>query len=217
MGTLLNRRRYMGGVAALPYDENSYIQDGLVFQLDGINKGTADGTWTDLKGGLVFTNYGAVEDANGFTFANNAYMRIESSFSPNENYTIESSFYCTTKGVVISSGGDQKYNLFMYLSDGLFLQHTNKYNYDITMNSNSIVSVNDSLGYINGRIAQRLSQSDYWGSEGTNIGCSYYGTSRRWFSGKIYAIRVYNRKLTSEELLYNQKVDNVRFNLGLTI
>ena len=216
MGTLLNRRRYMGGGGS-SYDENSYIQDGLVFQLDGINKGTTNGTWTDLKGGLVFTNYGAVEDANGFTFAHNAYMRIESCFSPNKNYTIESSFYCTTKGVVISSGINDKYNLFMYLTDGLFLQRTNKYNYDITMNSNSIVSVNDSLGYINGRIAQRLSQSDYWGSGGTNIGCSYYGTPRRCFSGKIYAIRVYNRKLTSEELLYNQKVDNVRFNLGLTI
>ena len=216
MGTLLNRRRYMGSKKG--YDENSYIQDGLVFQLDGINKGTTDGTWTDLKGGLVFTNYGAVEDANGFTFANNAYMRITSSFSPNENYTIESSFYCTTKGVVISSGNSTKYNLFMYLSDGLFLQRANKYKYDITMNANSIVSVNDSLGYINGRIAQRLSQSDYWESDGTNIGCSYYGSSpRRWFSGKIYAIRVYNRKLTSEELLYNQKVDNVRFNLGLSI
>ena len=43
----LNRRRYMGGSKA--YDENSYIQDGLVFQLDGINKGNSADltTWVD--------------------------------------------------------------------------------------------------------------------------------------------------------------------------
>ena len=36
-------------------------------------------------------------------------------------------------------------------------------------------------------------------------------------TGSIYAIRVYNRKLTSEELAKNLSYDNTRFNLGLTL
>lgn len=37
------------------------------------------------------------------------------------------------------------------------------------------------------------------------------------FTGKIYALRVYNRKLTSEELAKNLSYDNTRFSLGLTL
>ena len=32
---------------------------------------------------------------------------------------------------------------------------------------------------------------------------------------KIYAIRIYNRLLTLDEMKHNQMVDNKRFNLGL--
>lgn len=33
----------------------------------------------------------------------------------------------------------------------------------------------------------------------------------------IYSIRYYNRHLTDDEILYNQRVDNIRFNLGLNL
>ena len=41
------------------------------------------------------------------------------------------------------------------------------------------------------------------------------GTTNYPFNGKIYAIRVYNRILTTEELTQNMNYDNARFNLGL--
>ena len=48
------RRRYLmihqGG--GQQYDADSYIQNGLVFQLDGIDKGSNTGYWTDRKGGI---------------------------------------------------------------------------------------------------------------------------------------------------------------------
>lgn len=38
----------------------------------------------------------------------------------------------------------------------------------------------------------------------------------RFFAGTIYAIRIYDRYLTADEMIANQKIDNERYNLGLT-
>ena len=43
------------------------------------------------------------------------------------------------------------------------------------------------------------------------------GASKHPFNGHIYSIRFYNRKLTQAEQLHNQQVDNLRFNLELTL
>lgn len=37
------------------------------------------------------------------------------------------------------------------------------------------------------------------------------------FNGQIYAIRYYSRILSDDETRYNQRIDNVRFNLGLDL
>ena len=36
-------------------DADAYVQDGLVFQLDGIDKGNVEGAWVDRKAGKQFT------------------------------------------------------------------------------------------------------------------------------------------------------------------
>lgn len=41
-------------------DEEDYIKDGLVFWLDGIDKGGEEGKWVDLVGGVEFTPDAAV-------------------------------------------------------------------------------------------------------------------------------------------------------------
>jgi hypothetical protein len=38
-----------------------------------------------------------------------------------------------------------------------------------------------------------------------------------YFKGIIHSIRIHNRILSEEEILYNQRIDNKRFNLGLDI
>lgn len=47
------RRRMMMQQGGEPLPE--YIQDGLVFWLDGIDKGNITGKWIDLIGGIEFT------------------------------------------------------------------------------------------------------------------------------------------------------------------
>lgn len=86
---MINRRRYMGGGGApVPTD---YIQDGLVFQLDGIDKGATDGTWVDLIGGNVFTNNGAISFDTYFYFSNKGHMNGTSMECSNQ-YTVEACF-----------------------------------------------------------------------------------------------------------------------------
>jgi hypothetical protein len=53
---------------------DDYIQDGLIFHLDGINKGEVENQWTDLIGGVDFPNHGAVALENGWQFNGAEYM-----------------------------------------------------------------------------------------------------------------------------------------------
>lgn len=43
-----------------------YVQQGLVFHLDGINKGDNADAWTDLIGGVDFPNHGATAEEKGW-------------------------------------------------------------------------------------------------------------------------------------------------------
>ena len=57
------KKAYLG--ETLVYEDNGgnaedYVQDGLVLHLDAKLPGNTSGQWKDLKGGVVFTNYGAI-------------------------------------------------------------------------------------------------------------------------------------------------------------
>jgi hypothetical protein len=70
-------------------------------------------------------------------------------------------------------------------------------------------------------IQKSLSSSDYWTISGDTstmrLGQAFSGGATQFpLNGDIYAIRIYNRRLTSEEMLNNQILDNQRFGLGLT-
>lgn len=49
------------------------------------------------------------------------------------------------------------------------------------------------------------------------IGYRQYSSVEMRLLGEIYCIRMYNRTLTDNEILHNQRIDNRRFNLGLNI
>ncbi len=73
-----------------------YISDGLIFELDGLDKrSTSSYCWVDKVGGKVFTNAGGVEELNnGFRFNGTSTSYLTGNFatltSANyENCTIE--------------------------------------------------------------------------------------------------------------------------------
>ena len=228
MGTLLNRRRYMGGGGG-SYDENSYIQDGLIFQLDGINKGSNQGYWTDLKGGCTFT----IPSADAVEVFDNCFKFYESAKMPLASGTLAASGVGKTIEVVAQrinyhSSGESVFstatvstsgNILVFIGVGssaqtLFLQRTKtlKCNFGWTTsvdNEKATVigrfSYNTDVACFNGAEAE-FGTSDYWTSSSIGVSCGK-GT----FYGKVFAIRIYDRHLTLAEMQFNQDIDLKRF------
>ncbi len=207
-------------------DEINYIQDGLIFQLDGINKGTNEGAWTDLIGGHIYTNYGATALENGWRLYNKTLRSVDYNFLPaNSNQTVEIVFKPTvnrgSQAIWMQNGnGIMTTNtvlIFWNNTAVTFLQHNKTYTIPLTVNAYHCVSVNLTLGLVNGVKKNPNTNSDYWNqtSQYSSIGSRNNGAA--YFKGDIFAIRVYDRRLTEDEMLHNQQVDNIRFNLGLTL
>ena len=203
---------------------SDYVQDGLIFHLDGIARGNTTGHWIDRIGNVDFTlDSGVTEGADCITcsntnskYARNAtYANTEASV---DSYTIE----CVFKEENNWSAG---FNLFLPVS-GICMSYSpnnSRFNRGVRGSSSSTkqwstfiankqiyntVSINKSRCLHNG--SSRNTGNNMYASLKTECVCGS-------INGKMYAVRIYNRKLTASEMLQNQKVDNIRFNLGLTL
>lgn len=202
-----------------------YITDGLVLHLDGIDKGTTDTTkWVDLVGGLVWVNDGAVRGDTYWQFNNTStYYVLKNtdvlSFGVN-SHTIEVCYDSTKNSGLIFA---PKTNNVITLGLGDSTQIVwNTGAYKPVWQSTSLVGVH-AISVNKARALQDLTMqlssaiNDYFGGGAYNgIGGRSTNTSYQ-FNGKIYAIRIYNRLLSYDEMQQNQRIDNERFGLGLTI
>lgn len=233
------RRRLMMGVnGGSPTPTIPYVTDGLVFYLDGINKGVNDGKWTDLVGGVQWTNYGATSLENGWSFANKAYMLDDGTMG---SYSFAN---CTVE-MCVDSNTSNNYFLFVGAGAGIvgyFAQsYANKSWFTIKPTSEggvyrgalsvtptisgigkftiSITGQRNGYGYWNG-VKKSSDNVAYSAASTAIIGKRVPTTSSSSafpFTGTIHSIRIYNRILSNDEMLSNQIVDNIRFNLGLDI
>lgn len=201
-----------------------YAKDGLVFMLDGIDKGDDNTAWTDLIGNIKFPynahstiNTDSVEtDGVGCLFTNSIIPYLYNIS------TIEICFYSSNQnGVVFYTNGD---GAIGYIHGGAgisFAMGTGASNnqYNLTKPSgNSIVSITNDNIVINGQIVSASKVSNSWGiTSYVGIGAKYISDTNMPYAraGKVFSIRIYNRKLTSEEMQHNQQIDNQRFNLGI--
>ena len=197
-----------------------YITDGLVLHLDGIDKGTTDTTkWVDLVGGKVFNLYNCTIGNNYVQFNGSTSYGLYSGTWSCPDTTIE----------VIASSLSSSIGFAYAERSGMFGALTSSYfyfRYATGVNNGAVAkaglcnSANSSAAVINGvDWTTALMPSNYGGNSSAGVVClgKRDTTSPNFFYGKIYAIREYNRKLTVDEMIANQKIDNERFNLGLTI
>lgn len=206
-----------GGGEDEPTPENPYVTDGLIFRLDGIEKGENKGTWTDLVGGIVFTNNNVVSTDYGWSFNGSSSSFYSTTvLTGSENNTVEVCFKPEiTNTYCLFACNNQTANNMLFFRDGnsiVFLQRQNCYNLSIPANTPYSISLNLNNGLFNGSSVSKSSASDYWGNSDFWIGRRAVGT---YFKGEIYSIRLYNRKLSQEEQLRNFSADNERFNLEL--
>ena len=213
---LLNRRRGMNPKGG---EELAYVTDGLIFHLDGLEQGNTADAWTDLIDGVVFTGT-ATSQSDSFYF-NNTYLSNTSFTLPsNTDCTLEIVYNETVKqnGIVFCSGGGSAGNIFVAPYFQQYMQRGVKYPYSRVIGTKYTLSLNAERCYQNGNAVSSNGTSASYSTSRTNIGARYYNSAYQiFFIGYIYAIRVYNRNLTQAEILNNQKVDNKRFSLGLSI
>lgn len=209
---------------------------GLVFWLDGIDKGPNSGDWTDLINGYRFVNNGNVNgDDTGWLFdsSTNAGQNGTQYFIYSAGLNNLMANTCTIE-VVYKCDKDARWCIFNQDANNKIMFGVDSYgtkcytyngvngaSYTRTAGLEPAVtmSANATLCYRNGSVVSRTDSGKYTISGGGAIvGCYKTAASDNWpFYGKIYSIRIYNRKLNAAEMIYNQRIDNGRFNLGLEI
>lgn len=206
----------------LAADSGGYVRSGLVLWMDGIDKGTTAGAWTDRAAGHVFTAVNGFEDGSNYVGLNAA----------SSQYFVSASFPTQVEPAdgtieVVASDYGASMLVFMPHASGLCFGFGGTQNQIITgakpsmgaicyyPNGAKLFSINYSSCLIDGN-AVAVSSRGYFAGTDDNTYIGRRGTGF-YFSGKIFAIRLYNRKLSSAEMLHNQRIDNRRYHLGLSI
>lgn len=212
-----------------PTPQQGYITNGLAFHLDGLERGGVAGHWIDKVGNVDFTLTNCTENADNVQFSTSLHSTAAAASIGNFQSNV-----CTIEAVL--ERDNTKAGIFTTPTNGgicLVIHQANnqigfnatgrtlyRYNYtSSTHTGKQILSVNDDAALCNGVALTRNSTNTVFVNSTVPTVGSFTGSygDLWWFNGKIYAIRIYNRKLTQEEMLQNQQVDNERFNLGLTI
>lgn len=223
---LLLQRRIMMKDVNLPAN---YITDGLELWLDGINKGGTERHWIDRISGADFIGNPSVAptalidcwEFNGSqNFYDNTYLSplftsgtIEIVFSVSSLATAQALY--TPK-----QSSSSRLAFYINESSRIFISSgntTSRRTYSTNITANTIVSVSASTdrGYVNGSALTSAANSYIAGTTSYN----YIGKRRsqgsssgnNFFTGKIYSIRLYSKKLSAEEVAHNYEVDRKRF------
>lgn len=196
-----------------------YISNGLIFRLDGIENGNTIGQWIDLISGVIFTGTAEHRDNHYFfKVSSNTALTTQDKLPIGENYTVEvvANQYQSSLSGYILVGKNNNYDWRVNTNTAFQLSIKRYVNDNI--HGKQCLSLNSQRGIKNGVMLARSDQSNNLNNTINTIGGVAGGSdiSRR-FEGEIYAIRIYNRILTLEEVIHNQNLDNKRFRLDLNI
>lgn len=195
---------------------DAYVQKGLVFQLDGIDKGNVEGAWVDRKAGRQFTLNNCIVNSDNIQFNGTDSSAVYNQLLDFGTTTTVEVVFTREKvfGTIISSG-DKVQLIALQENDGY------KYRYFSGNQVTGIVfpdptaihtlSIPTSGRPVLDQIAQPKTFKDFYTVSDTTH--TYVGGNPSYSKGKIYSIRIYNRNLTSAEMMKNQMIDIERFNI----
>jgi len=212
-------------------DNIPYIKDGLVLWLDGIQKGGVVNQWIDQISGYSF------DAVNGVIFDEN-HVRLDASqqqwlenldFVAPEytNATIEIAIEpseASFSSMLFSPSTSRRIALEAYNSGIwriLWATSNQARRARLTMGQAiKTANVNSDFCLVNGEPIQIFDSAEAVGTSQKNtIGAriSGNGAYQLGYTGKIFALRIYDRKLSQIESMANVRADNERFNLGLSV
>lgn len=216
-----NRRKFLDGGRTPVLTASDYIQDGLIFQLDGIEFGGELGYWKNLKGTRKFNLTSRPYNGKGFYFDSStnidSFPSVSTIPADYQNQQIET--------VLIGEKGAcfvQRNDKLSIIDTGVRICVRTLYQDTTSLNAtinhtdalNKTISANIIDCVINGKKSTIDKHSNFSIPTGVTIGnIASLNPSPHY----VNAVRVYNRQLTDDEILYNQRVDNIRFNLGLDL
>ena len=217
---------------------DAYVQDGLVFQLDGIDKGNVEGAWVDRKAGRQFTLNNCIVNSDNIEFNGTDSEAIDNDNytlpTVPENYTIEVVLYYGGGSGILTQNSSSGYGSPMmvslysaayYLTIGRRLYAVealpeNKYMclQALAKGETNTIQVNCNGDVLaSGKGNDSIIDDNFFDYGRPSVGCVWTSSSDRAGNllGKVYSIRLYNRLLTEEERYNNMVVDYMRFRIPI--
>lgn len=192
------------------------LVDGLAFMVDCDYECTTE-SWKDIIGNNIFNVTGgtvtkSADNAPIFNASGYYYNSEPLSFLCAGN-TIEVVYVLDafTQPFLFSNDITAGMILKIYSTDRYFINHSSMQGYKCNAQTGQLmrVSLNTDRAYENEQSIAKYGNDWYGLGTGVSIGARTTGSEK--MKGKIYAIRIYNRLLTEQEILANQAIDLQRW------
>ena len=217
---------------------DAYVQDGLVFQLDGIDKGNVEGAWVDRKAGRQFTLNNCIVNSNNIEFNGKDSEAIDNDNytlpTVPKNYTIEVVLYYGGGSGILTQNSSSGYGspmmVALYSTAYYFTIGRNLYAVEalpenkymclqaLAYGSSNTIQVNCNGDVLASRKGNdSIIDNNFFADGRPSVGCVWISSTERagQLLGKVYSIRLYNRLLTEEERYNNMVVDYMRFRIPI--
>ena len=225
-----------GNVTIAVAASGAYVENGLVFRLDGKNRGGVTGHWKDTIGQIDFALTDCTENADHVVFNGSSSKGIAANGSLASmlaaNCTIECVFELnglsspapllinpTNKGIGAHCWQNSDVNAFVTSFYGLSSGADGILNHIKLTSTKNQTSVSAAkLGH-NGNVSDPLTglyDFSFYGFDGSTmlaIGYRHRGSGDNYLAGKIYEIRIYDRQLSPAEIAQNYAADVAKYNL----
>ena len=204
---------------------NQYVTSGLVIWLDGIKntrngRNTSSTKWEDLSGnGYDCTYYSSKTLGDNYCIPNGG-MAIAKSLTISDSYTMEivlkSIPNSDSTQMIAAQGSSARHTMWISKPGNVVFGagSNNAYNIpygDLVSEVNTCVST----GYLNGSAYTFTVGGGSWSSAAKTRLFAYTSNTNYKTISRIYALRVYNRALSANEILQNYNADKIRFNSGI--
>lgn len=193
-----------------------YISDGLVFHLDGAD--ATDTTWVDRVNNVTFNMHNVTCDGKRVYF-NGTSSYGQSSTVVNYSYnssTIEVVIYKTRRVGFLFEPINS--TAIRYIQGSSHVSFTwgaaGKRSGVADQGVGKIIthSINMDRDICNSKLIPFVS-NDTWAPRGSGTLLGRRGDGSNPFQGNVYQIRIYNRKLSEAEILFNQEQDRKRYGI----
>ena len=202
-------------------DNYGYVTENMIVHFDGIDKGGDSSSWTDIISGTLkfpYSEHSTIE--SNCIHMDGQGSLVASSFVPSR-YQFEICAKNINSGTgAIYCSGRQDDNCCIVQSDGFYTCPSGWGNIVWKVNSRPDIIVMSHCGnnkpkMLNGVIYPGTTV--YRGYDVNNNITTLGGRNNSdYIECMVYSIRIYSRQLTESEMMHNQRVDNERFNMGLT-